>query len=100
MGRTTVRQWIRHVLSCLFFRTPVSPPRDCATARALASGTEDPVRKCLHRYEEEIERLRTENEQLRMSAKAFGDLAERLNQALQQARPAGRGRTPVPGSGQ
>jgi cell division septum initiation protein DivIVA len=33
-------------------------------------------------YEAELEHLRTENEQLRRSAQAFGELAERLNRAL------------------
>lgn len=36
----------------------------------------------LARYEAELARLRTENEQLRRSAQAFGELAERLNRAL------------------
>jgi hypothetical protein len=34
------------------------------------------------RYEAELEKLRTENDQLRRSAQAFGELAERLNRAL------------------
>jgi hypothetical protein len=33
-------------------------------------------------YEAELVRLRTENDQLRRSAQAFGELAERLNRAL------------------
>ena len=33
-------------------------------------------------YEAELARLRAENEQLRRSAQAFGELAERLNRAL------------------
>jgi hypothetical protein len=33
-------------------------------------------------YEAELTRLRAENEQLRRSAQAFGELAERLNRAL------------------
>ena len=36
----------------------------------------------LARYEAELVRLRTENDQLRRSAQAFGELAERLNRAL------------------
>jgi hypothetical protein len=36
----------------------------------------------LAKYETELLRLRTENEQLRRSAQAFGELAERLNRAL------------------
>lgn len=34
------------------------------------------------RYEAELVKLRTENDQLRRSAQAFGELAERLNRAL------------------
>lgn len=51
----------------------------------------------LARYEAELIRLRTENEQLRRSAQAFGELAERLNRSLviataaKQARPVSRG---------
>ena len=36
----------------------------------------------LAKYETELVRLRTENDQLRRSAQAFGELAERLNRAL------------------
>jgi len=36
----------------------------------------------LARYEAELSKLRAENEQLRRSAQAFGELAERLNRAL------------------
>jgi hypothetical protein len=36
----------------------------------------------LAKYEVELGRLRTENDQLRRSAQAFGELAERLNRAL------------------
>lgn len=36
----------------------------------------------LEKYEAELARLRTENDQLRRSAQAFGELAERLNRAL------------------
>ena len=39
----------------------------------------------LRRYEEELLRLRVENEQLRRSSQAFGELAERLSTALQTA---------------
>lgn len=34
------------------------------------------------KFEAELVRLRTENDQLRRSAQAFGELAERLNRAL------------------
>jgi hypothetical protein len=36
----------------------------------------------LEKYEAELVRLHAENEQLRRSAQAFGELAERLNRAL------------------
>ena len=36
----------------------------------------------LAKYEAELAKLRTENDQLRRSAQAFGELAERLNRAL------------------
>ncbi len=37
-------------------------------------------------YEAQIAALRMENEQLRRSAQAFGELADRLNRALQTAK--------------
>jgi hypothetical protein len=40
------------------------------------------VEKLLALYEAQLEQLRAENEQLRQSAQAFGELAERLNRAL------------------
>jgi hypothetical protein len=39
----------------------------------------------LRHYEEELARLRVENDQLRRSSQAFGELAERLSVALQTA---------------
>jgi hypothetical protein len=39
----------------------------------------------LKSYEEELARLRVENDQLRRSSQAFGELAERLSVALQTA---------------
>jgi hypothetical protein len=39
----------------------------------------------LRSYEEELLRLRVENEQLRRSSQAFGELAERLSIALRTA---------------
>jgi hypothetical protein len=39
----------------------------------------------LRHYEEELLRLRVENEQLRRSSQAFGELAERLSIALRTA---------------
>ena len=43
------------------------------------------IEEQLRRYEEELARLRTENEQLRQSSQAFGELAERLSTALNTA---------------
>jgi hypothetical protein len=43
------------------------------------------LEKQLRRYEKELARLRVENEQLRQSSQAFGELAERLSVALQTA---------------
>ena len=40
------------------------------------------IEERLARCEAELAKLRTENEQLRRSAQAFGELAERLNRAL------------------
>jgi len=39
----------------------------------------------LRTYEDELMRLRIENEQLRQSSQAFGELAERLSIALRTA---------------
>ena len=39
----------------------------------------------LQSYEDELMRLRVENEQLRQSSQAFGELAERLSVALRTA---------------
>jgi hypothetical protein len=39
----------------------------------------------LRNYEDELVRLRVENEQLRQSSQAFGELAERLSVALRTA---------------
>jgi hypothetical protein len=39
----------------------------------------------LRNYEEELLRLRVENDQLRRSSQAFGELAERLSVALRTA---------------
>jgi cell division septum initiation protein DivIVA len=45
----------------------------------------DPLEDCM----ETVHRLEEENEQLRQSAGAFGQLAERLNRALQEERRTG-----------
>ena len=46
----------------------------------------------LRTYEAELLRLRIENEQLRQSSQAFGELAERLSDALRTATRANRSR--------
>ena len=46
----------------------------------------------LRTYEDELLRLRIENEQLRQSSQAFGELAERLSDALRTATRANRRR--------
>ena len=44
----------------------------------------------LRTYEDELIRLRIENEQLRQSSQAFGELAERLSVALKTATRSNR----------
>ena len=46
---------------------------------------QDPLEACM----ETVQRLEEENKHLRTAAGAFGQLAERLNQALQEERRAG-----------
>ena len=46
------------------------------------------VQELLRSYQDEVVRLRAENEQLRRSAQAFGELAERLNLALKERETA------------
>jgi len=56
--------------------------------RILMMGARDEMvvlEEQLRSYEEELTRLRVENEQLRRSSQAFGELAERLNVALRTA---------------
>jgi hypothetical protein len=48
----------------------------------------DPLAECI----ETVHRLEEENDQLRKAAGAFGQLAERLNQTLQQERRTGTDR--------
>jgi hypothetical protein len=58
-------------------------------------GIEEKLRVC----EEELVRLRVENEQLRRSSKAFGELAERLSLALKTATRVDRKATAADYSG-
>ncbi len=53
----------------------------------------------LRSYEQELARLRVENEQLRRSSQAFGELAERLSVALQTATRVNRRPTAADGGG-
>lgn len=46
---------------------------------------QDPLKACM----ETVQRLEEENKHLRTAAGAFGQLAERLNQALQEERRTG-----------
>jgi hypothetical protein len=54
----------------------------------------------LKSIEEELVRLRVENEQLRRSSKAFGELAERLSIALKTAARVDRKATAADSGGQ
>jgi prefoldin subunit 5 len=49
------------------------------------SGTIIALETRLRQYEEELAQLRSENEYLRRSAQSFGELAERLNDALRSS---------------
>jgi hypothetical protein len=51
------------------------------------------IHERLRHYDEELAQLRAENEQLRRSAQAFGELAERLSEALRE-RPANGTQSP------
>ena len=51
--------------------------------------TDNPLDHALQECEEKVNQLKEENEHLRESSHAFGQLAERLNQTLQQERRAG-----------
>lgn len=51
----------------------------------MGGDTMSALEEKLQRYEDELTRLRVENEQLRQSSQAFGELAERLSVALRTA---------------
>lgn len=89
----TARVVWSHFSNLIRWRTPApEPPK----GERPKSRTQELLVERLKTYEEEIQRLQVENDQLRMSASAFGELAERLNQALRSAARVGRGRTPIP----
>ena len=54
----------------------------------------------LQSYEDELTRLRVENEQLRQSSQAFGELAERLSVALRTATRVNRRQATAADSGE
>ena len=54
------------------------------------------LEELLAKCEAELVKLRTENEQLRRSAQAFGELAERLNRALLIATAARHAQAKLP----
>jgi hypothetical protein len=56
-----------------------------AALMAVRDETMQALEQRLRTCEEELLRLRVENEQLRRSSQAFGELAERLSIALQTA---------------
>jgi len=62
-------------------------------------GTVQTLEERLRRYEAELARLQTENEQLRRSSQAFGELAERLSIALRTATRVNETVAPVEMSG-
>jgi anti-sigma-K factor RskA len=51
----------------------------------MRSDTMAALEEKVRSYEDELMRLRVENEQLRQSSQAFGELAERLSVALRTA---------------
>jgi hypothetical protein len=66
----------------------------------MRTGDEEVVlEEKLRSYEEELVRLRVENEQLRRSSQAFGELAERLSIALRTATRADRKSMAADGGG-
>ena len=51
----------------------------------MGGDTMSALEEKLRSYEDELTRLRVENEQLRQSSQVFGELAERLSVALRTA---------------
>jgi hypothetical protein len=60
--------------------------------------TDKPLEHALHDCEDKVRELEEENQHLRESSDAFGQLAERLNKTLQQERRAGIDRRQSPRS--
>ena len=58
--------------------------------------TDKPLEHALQDCEEKVKELEEENQHLRDSSHAFGQLAERLNQTLQQERRLGNERRQAP----
>jgi hypothetical protein len=66
----------------------------------MGGDTMSALEKKLRSYENELMRLRVENEQLRQSSQAFGELAERLSVALRTATRVNRRQTTATDSGE
>lgn len=58
--------------------------------------TDNPLEHALQECEDKVKHLEEENEHLRESSDAFGQLAERLNQTLQEERRMGTERRQSP----
>jgi hypothetical protein len=95
MSRNPIRKGIARVFARL--QRLRSPGGECPEQARLAAAAQDTQNRRLRRYEEELEKLRVENEHLRLSATTFGELAERLNSSLKTT--GDHGRTPVPRGG-
>ena len=65
----------------------------------MGADTMSALEKKLQTYEDELTRLRVENEQLRQSSQAFGELAERLSVALRTATRVNRRQAKAADSG-
>ena len=65
----------------------------------MGGDTMSALEEKLQSYEDELMRLRVENEQLRQSSQAFGELAERLSVALRTATRVNRRQSNAADSG-
>ena len=66
----------------------------------MGGDTMSALEEKLQSYEDELTRLRVENEQLRQSSQAFGELAERLSVALRTATRVNRRQATAADSGE
>ena len=65
----------------------------------MGADTMSALEEKIQSYEDELARLRVENEQLRQSSQAFGELAERLSVALRTATRVNRRQAAAADSG-